>query len=85
MTILRLNYKWLRKVPAQSIADDLGLAKQTNTDWMSFCREVCYLHLLRNPQVIGGQDVLVEIDESKFDKRKYNRGKRVEREWVLEV
>ena len=33
--------------------------------------------------VIGGQDVEVEIDESKFGKRKYNIGRHVEGHWVF--
>jgi len=32
---------------------------------------------------IGGVGKVVEIDESKFGKRKYNRGKRVEGVWVF--
>jgi transposase-like protein len=32
---------------------------------------------------IGGTDVIVEIDESKFGKRKYNRGHSVEGVWIL--
>jgi hypothetical protein len=32
---------------------------------------------------IGGPGVLVEIDESKFGKRKYHRGHRVEGVWVV--
>ncbi|GBN03536.1 hypothetical protein AVEN_146657-1 [Araneus ventricosus] len=32
---------------------------------------------------IGGVGMVVEIDESKFGKRKYNRGKRVEGKWVF--
>lgn len=34
-----------------------------------------------NTQAIGGDDAIVEIDESKFGKRKYHRVKRVERCW----
>ena len=33
--------------------------------------------------MIGGVGVRVQIDESKFGKRKYHRGKRVEGQWVL--
>ena len=32
---------------------------------------------------IGGEGIIVEIDESKFGKRKYNRGHRVEGVWVV--
>ena len=34
-------------------------------------------------QQIGGPGCVVEIDESKFGKRKYHRGKRVEGVWVF--
>jgi len=32
---------------------------------------------------IGGEGIIVEIDESKFEKRKFNRGHRVEGVWVV--
>ena len=32
---------------------------------------------------IGGENVIVEIDESKFRKRKYHRGHHVEGAWVI--
>ncbi|XP_015377233.1 PREDICTED: uncharacterized protein LOC107171498 [Diuraphis noxia] len=32
---------------------------------------------------IGGVDKIVEIDESKFGKRKYHRGHRVEGQWLF--
>jgi len=32
---------------------------------------------------IGGEGVIVEIDESKFGKRKYNRGHHIEGVWVI--
>ena len=34
-------------------------------------------------QKIGGQGHIIEVDESKFGKRKYNRGRRVVGKWVL--
>ncbi len=37
-----------------------------------------------NQEVIGGPGIIVEIDESKFGKRKYNRGHRVgDGKWVF--
>ena len=34
-------------------------------------------------QQLGGEGGVVEIDESKFGKRKYNKGKRVKGQWVF--
>ena len=34
-------------------------------------------------QLIGGPGIIVEIDESKFGKRKYHRGHRVDGAWVF--
>ena len=39
--------------------------------------------LEQDSEVIGGPGKIVEIDESKFGKRKYNRGKRVDGVWVF--
>ena len=35
--------------------------------------------------MLGGNDIIVEVDESKFGKRKYHRGHRVDGVWVLGV
>jgi hypothetical protein len=32
---------------------------------------------------IGGPGIIIEVDESKFGRRKYNRGHRVEGVWVM--
>lgn len=36
-------------------------------------------------QQIGGENIVVEIDKSKFTKRKYNRGHKVSGGWVLKI
>ena len=41
------------------------------------------VRFLDNPMVIGGPGKEVEIDESKFGKRKYNRGRVVDGHWVF--
>jgi len=51
----------------------------TTVDWYNYCREICALAINdEDVERIGGIGKIVEIDESKFDNRKYNRGRRVE-------
>lgn len=51
------------------------------------CREVCFLKMLnasKNAEFrIGGEGTTVEVDEAKFGKRKYHRGRHVEGVWVF--
>ncbi len=51
--------------------------------WASFCREVIYEAMVTNKQQLGGHGVEVEIDESKFGRRKYYRGHYVDGQWVF--
>jgi transposase-like protein len=63
-----------------------GCTDQTITDWMGFCKEVVGEDLEELDEVdrkIGGHGIIVEIDESKLGKRKYNRGHRIEGQWVV--
>uniref|UniRef100_A0A1I8BQX5 DDE_Tnp_IS1595 domain-containing protein n=1 Tax=Meloidogyne hapla TaxID=6305 RepID=A0A1I8BQX5_MELHA len=56
---------------------------KTAVDWASFCREVLLADFIDNFEPLGGEGRTVEIDESKFGKRKYWRGHRVEGVWVF--
>ena len=63
-------------------------SRETVADWYSYCREVCLLALDRiydEQGKIGGAGHVVEIDECKIGKRKYNKGRRVEGNWVLGI
>lgn len=48
---------------------------ESTTNYKNYLREFCADNLLKNPQKIGEKGVTVEIDESGFSKRKYNRGR----------
>ncbi|KAF8790259.1 hypothetical protein HNY73_005316 [Argiope bruennichi] len=67
----------------ESIVNDLNVGGKTMTDWMNFCRGECEAAYLAFDGKINGIGKVVEIDESKFGKRKYNRGRRVEDQWVF--
>uniref|UniRef100_A0A914HUB0 Transposase n=1 Tax=Globodera rostochiensis TaxID=31243 RepID=A0A914HUB0_GLORO len=56
---------------AQGIED----GKQTITDWTNFFRDICAEYFVRHSIQIGGQGIVVEIDETCIVRRKYNRGR----------
>ncbi|KAF8384262.1 hypothetical protein PRIPAC_73404 [Pristionchus pacificus] len=63
--------------------DGSTLSSKSFVDYHSFFREICWLDNERQPK-IGGPGTVVEIDETAFSKRKYNRGKRMAaQQWVF--
>jgi len=75
------SYEQLR---FQGQLSDQTLSNETIADWLSYCREVCLETVAKEgPKLIGGAGLTVEVDESKFGKRKYNKGRLVEGQWVV--
>lgn len=81
--ILRMAYFWLSKASHKQISIYLGLARQTLTDFIGHFRQLVSSTLEEEDTVIGGEGVVVEIDESKISKRKYNRGHPVRGVWIV--
>lgn len=81
--ILKFMYWWCQDLEQSQITHELGLARGTGVDWDSFCREVCEITMFDSNEKIGGEGKIVQIDESKFGKRKYHRGHHVEGQWVF--
>ena len=80
--ILALPYAWAHKFTTtqavhETSLDDETTSTETVIDWYNYCREVCHA----GP--IGGPGTTVEIDESKFGKMKYHRGRKIEGKWVF--
>lgn len=82
--VVKLTYFWANNYPNHLCALETSISAHTVIDWYNFCRDIC-VELLENSEsrVIGGPGIVVEIDESKFGKRKYHRGKRVDGVWVF--
>ena len=56
------------------------------SDWFSFCREVCMISMENkntNRRKIGEPGHIVENYECKIGRRKYNRGRLMEGNWIL--
>lgn len=76
---------WVHLAPPRVniVRSELRISTKTITDWMNFFREVCLFFVERQKQLIGGPGQIVEVDEAKIGKRKYNRGRIVEGQWVF--
>ena len=60
----------------------LGISNSTVVDWKRFCSEVVAVWY-ENQESVGGDQVIVEIDETLFVKRKYNRGRIFKEVWLF--
>ena len=60
----------------------LNISSKTSVDWRSFCSEVCSDWFL-NQEQIGGEGVEVEIDETQFVRRKYERVRLLKDIWLF--
>lgn len=68
--------------------EDTSLSQHTICDWYSFAREIVVADFLEQRNysgLIGGAGIIVQVDESKFQSRKYHRGRRVLGHWILGI
>jgi hypothetical protein len=75
--IMMVAYLWLLRAPWNCILSFTGLSENTVTNWIGFLREMVAMDVDTEDIMIGGEGIEVEIDETKFGKRKYNRGHRL--------
>lgn len=95
VSVFSLMYSYARRESYQQAileARDMGVegskmvSENTVCDWYQYCRETTVSQQVKiedHVGQIGGEGIVVQIDESKFGKRKYNKGRRVEGHWVL--
>jgi hypothetical protein len=76
--IMLFTYDILCHEPANQIEREYCFSDHTVADWGMFCREAMLVFLEGCKFKIGVPNRTVEIDESKFGKRKYNIGHHVE-------
>lgn len=83
-TIIHLVYWFcLGRNTYLDVAAQVHVSLHTVVDWYSFCREVTVNFCVANSRQLGGPGKTVEIDEAKFGKRKYQRGRFIEGQWVF--
>jgi hypothetical protein len=76
-------YNIVRRVPAHTIQQEHQFGSTTITQWDKLFREVMLDYGLGSSQKISGPDKTLEIDYTKFGRRKYNRGHKVKGQWVF--
>lgn len=81
--ILHLGYLWLNKCSQTQCMNQTGHSSNTVSSFHSHFRQLVASTLDEADQEIGGENVIVQIDETKLGKRKYNRGHRVDGVWIL--
>ncbi|KAJ1526458.1 hypothetical protein ONE63_009591 [Megalurothrips usitatus] len=76
---------WLLLQPPRQmhIMTELQIDRKTYTRWAKFCSSVCILWCKAQSTPLGGPNKIVEIDEAKFGKRKYHRGRMIEGQWIF--
>jgi transposase-like protein len=81
--IMLIGYLWVCGSSYSSIISTTGHSPNTITSYMNFFRELVISTLEDDDNIIGGDGIIVEIDESKFGKRKYNHGRIIDGVWIL--
>lgn len=81
--ILLLAYLWLSKMPTKSIIEMSKCSSRTVCSFTDIFRNLISKSLECEDTIIGGEDIIVEVDETKIGRRKYHRGHNVEGAWVL--
>jgi transposase-like protein len=81
--LLLIAYLWACRCSYTSIYMMVQASSATIVAYLGHLRELVGSTLEEEDVRIGGPGIIVEVDESKFGRRKYNRGHRVAGAWVL--
>jgi len=76
--VLHIGYLWLTKCSHTSMPLITGCSSATITHFAGLFRQLVANEVEEDEGQIGGENVIVEIDESKLGKRKYHRRHHVE-------
>ncbi|KCZ80452.1 hypothetical protein H312_02128 [Anncaliia algerae PRA339] len=81
--IIRIYDCWLYGMKVKDISFFLRINKNTVTRHLKSLEDCITDNFYNNIEPLGGKNIIVEIDESKFGKVKYHKGHRVEGVWVF--
>lgn len=81
--IMLITYEWGRNSKIYDVVVDAEVSEKTIIDWYSFIREVIVESMEEINVKIGGIGLTVELDETVIARRKYNRGRIAETQWLV--
>ena len=88
--VMHCLWLWLNKVASTTTASMLAWDENTASIWHKFFRQMVaqMLEHDKDDNMLGrcdehGEPIIVEVDETKMGKRKYNKGRRVNASWVI--
>lgn len=81
--IFLLTYEIVKGYTADNLIDEYAFSSATVADWRQFVRELIVDYIELHSEKLGGPGKIVEVDESKFGKNKYHRGRPVQGQWVF--
>lgn len=85
LTLIQTIDSWLNGCSTKSIEFFLGVQRKTIRGIVKALESKLIPDYYNNFEKIGGEEIIVEIDESKFGKRKYNIGHKVDGVWVVGI
>jgi transposase-like protein len=81
--ILHLGYLWLTECKTKTILRHTKHNPTTILNYLNRFRQIVATMLQTDDTLIGGRNVIIQVDETKMGKRKYHRGHHVEGAWVI--
>ena len=82
--IICLTFCWAAKIPATTTVAMAEVCLSSVCQWYQYLREMCSTALIESDDyTLGGDGVVVQIDESVVTKRKYHVGRMVPQQWVF--
>lgn len=81
-----LMYLWAAKIRMSQVETLISVSHTSAIQWHQYCRDICsnrLLEITNGGYQLGGENCIVEIDESLLVKRKYHRGRRIPEQWMF--
>ena len=84
-TFIKIISLWLEERSIEFTCKALNVSRSTTIKTYKLLRNVCVLKMNMSNQTLGGENHIVQVDESLLNKRKFNKGRIVTQKWVIGI